>query len=95
MKTTRTQPKYQDNTAHLTDAQKADRNIIVSKVREILLGQYAGRIVEAQNAYQWLMGWCDVKGYDFTASFEGARRNLVATACGTHDVAAYNGAFSP
>jgi len=76
----------------MTPAQVADKATIIAKVREIMSAQYSGNIKDAQGNYEWLMGWCEAKGYDFGTMYEGALRSCQKTACGMHDTAAYQGA---
>jgi hypothetical protein len=75
----------------LSNEQRALRAEIIEKVRAIMTHQYAGRVAEAQKAYEYLQGWCYGKGVDFDNAYSGAVRYLQQTAVGTLDAASSHG----
>lgn len=68
-----------------------DREIALDRVGSILRLQYNGKVMESQKVYEWLLGWCDGKGFDFNEIFKGAQAYLLKTAVGFQDTLAYRG----
>lgn len=75
----------------LTSEQRALRDEIIVKVRKILSLQHDNRVSDAQKAYEYLHGWCDGKGVDFSNAYGGAVKFLQTTAVGLKDSASSRG----
>ena len=66
------------------------RRLFLSKVEEMVTLYNEGDIHRSQKCYEYLMGFCESSGTDFTCSLQDAISILKSQGVGVLDTAKYN-----
>ena len=66
------------------------RRVFISKVEEMVTLYNEGDIHRSQKCYEYLMGFCESSGADFTCSLQDAISILKSQSVGVLDTAKYN-----
>ena len=66
------------------------RKLFLSKVEEMVTAYNEGDVIQSQKCYEYLMGFCESSGTDFTCSLQDAISILKSQCVGVLDTAKYN-----
>ena len=62
---------------------------ILSKIDAMVHAWNNGDIKESQKHYDYVLGWCESAGYDFSATINGGINRLLAKCVGIEDTKKY------
>ena len=62
---------------------------ILSKIEAMVNAWNSGDIKESQKQYEYILGWCESAGYDFSATINGGINRLMAKCVGIEDTKKY------
>ena len=62
---------------------------ILSKIEAMVGAWNSGDIKESQKHYEYILGWCESTGYDFSATINGGIDRLIAKCVGIEDTKKY------
>lgn len=66
------------------------RKLFLSKVEELVTAYNEGGVLQSQKCYEYLMGFCESSGTDFTCSLQDAISILKSQCVGVLDTAIYD-----
>ena len=70
------------------DKQKQQEQIL-SKIDAMVSAWNSGDIEESQKHYDYILGWCESAGYEFSATINGGINRLLAKCVGIEDTKKY------
>lgn len=68
---------------------KEQQQKILGKIEAMVDAWNCGNVKDAQKNYEYVMGWCESAGYDFSATLNTGLDRLIAQCVGIEDTAKY------
>lgn len=68
---------------------KAQQDLILNKIEAMVDAWNKGDIKSSQRQYEYIMGWCESAGYDFSATINAGLDRLISKCVGIEDTAKY------